>query len=186
MIADIVQWFITSFPHESIPDATVQAPHHYGYPLLLALILLLTVFDDYRDKEPLVPTISTVAGLYAFHMVWPVVEVSQYQPIGAALALLAPVVSTIAILNPWGTWVKSTSEGGYPWRVGLVIVFMNLFALDDAIEHAFPVPTPADTMFAIFGVWGTMVFIVILVLSGIIAFSGWDRLRLKLGLDKTG
>jgi len=162
------------FPHEAVPDGTVWVAHHYTYLALAAAFASFTVWDDYRTKEPVVVTGSLLAGVFAFLFMWPI---RGYHELGAILALLMPVIGVAAIIRPRSPWWHSPSGGGYPPRTALAICALSVGALDDAVEHAFGVPTPLDTIFGIFGVWGSAAIGVCAAAAVVVAFHEWDRPR---------
>lgn len=152
-----------SFPVEAVPGGTVLAPHHYSYLMLAALLVALTVWDDHRDREPVVVVASLVAGLVGFMLVWPT------QPeVGATLALLAPVPVAVDVLRPGGPWRRPTSP--YPFKTGALVVLLAVLALDDAVEHALGLPTPLDTAWAVLGPAPSAVLAVV-VLGGLAYLS---------------
>lgn len=168
----LVVAILENFPHETVPDGMIDAPHHYYYPALAALPIIMTVWDDYRGKEPIVPVLGLLLGLFAFRFMWPV---PGYHTIGAGLALFGPVLALLSVLNPRGTWLKPTSSGGYPWRTGALASILILATLDDAIEHAFGVWTPLDWMFGVMGVWKSFLVAVFVVLAAVSVLSIWER-----------
>lgn len=132
------------FPYDTIPDGAVGAPHHYTYGLLIALLAVMVVWNDYRDREPLIATVGIGAGLFGFLSVWP-----YYPPAGAILALAGPIVAITAVVaGSLGLAVGDVWDD-YPRRERVAVVFFCLVALDDAVEHAFGVWTPLDAL------WGS-------------------------------
>jgi hypothetical protein len=122
-----------SFPHESVPDGVIGAPHHLYVGLLVLLFAVFVVADDYRQREPLVAIVGAVLALFAFATVWPFYHVT-----GALLTLAGLLVVLIGILWPGGMW------SGYPLKWRLVAFAGVLIAADDAVSHAFGVWTPLD------------------------------------------
>lgn len=164
---------IESFPHEAVPDGNVAAPHHYYYLALAALGAVLTVWDDYRTREPIIAAGGLVVGLFAFRFMWPI---TGYHALGAALAVAGPFVTVLAVLNPVGAWAKPASKGGYSARTGVVVVALAFGALDDAIEHALDVTTPLDWLFHVAGIQGSFVIVVVFTVAAAIAVSiDWGR-----------
>lgn len=131
------------FPADAVPDGAVFAPHHYIYGVALSLLVVLIVWDNYPDREPLFAALGAGSGLFGFLFVW------QYYPVaGALLALLGPCVTIAAIVLGWtGTAVGDVWDN-YPTRYRLAAVFFSLVALDDAVEHAFGWWTPLDALWA--------------------------------------
>jgi membrane associated rhomboid family serine protease len=83
------------FPVEAVPDGAVLAAHHAIYGLLAALVIIATVWDDYRDREPLAEFAGVLAGLFAFIFVW------RYQPsIGATPAHVGPLLALAWMWRP--------------------------------------------------------------------------------------
>lgn len=121
-----------NFPHQSVPDGAVFAPHHAYIGLLLALLALALVWDDATGAEPWVGAAALLAASFAFALVWP-----HYDLAGALLALAAVVVAGASAFSPFWTT--------YPW-IGPrgVLLLGALVALDDVVEHAIGVTTPLD------------------------------------------
>jgi len=170
------------FPAEAVPDGLITAPHHFTYLALAALIAVGTVWDDYRTKEPLVPVSALALGLFGFLLMWPL---PRYRVLGAIFAVAGPIIATLAILNPWGRWLKSKSEGGYPWRTGIVAAALSIGALDDSVEHAFGIWTPLDWAFSEIGIYGSFAAAVMVILGVAIATTGWNRVRTFIGYPDT-
>jgi len=130
----------TAFPHDSVPDGAVFAPHHAYIGLLLALLALALVWDDAAGKEPWVGAAALLLACFAFATVWPF-----YAETGAVLAVGGVGVALASAWSPfWST---------YPW-VGPrgVLLVGALVALDDVAEHAFGIWTPLDWL------WKTHIF----------------------------
>ena len=150
------------FPAEAVPDGAILAPHHYTYGALLALLAVGVVWDNYRDREPLIAAASVGAGLFGFVSVWP------YYPVaGALLALAGPVVAIGAVvlgtlgLSVGGVW------DDYPVRMRAAVVVACLITLDDGVEHAFGVWTPLDAL------WGSGLYDRAPLVVGVLAaFAG--------------
>ena len=91
------------------------------------------VSDNYRDCEAWVVAGGALTALVAFALTW-----RHYPAVGAALTLLGLLVAFAAVvIRPY--WAA------YSW-VGLrgAALLAVLVALDDAVEHAFPVGSPLD------------------------------------------
>lgn len=170
------------FPYEQVPDGMVFAAHHYNYLALAAFFAVLTAWDDYRRREPLVSAGSLAVGLFAFLFMWPV---PGYHSLGAALAILGPLALVVSVFRPGSPWRRPPSDGGYPLRTGVAAVVLSLGALDDAVEHAFPVGSPLDAGFHVLGVHGSFITLTAAFLGLLVAWSGWDRLRRFLGYGST-
>jgi len=129
------------FPAEAVPDGAILAPHHYIYGMLLVLVVIGMVWDNYADREPLLAVLGAGSGLFGFVSVWP------YYPVaGALLALLGPVVVIAAVtVGSFGLAVGDVWDD-YPRRQRAAAVLLSLVALDDVVEHAFGVPTPLDVI----------------------------------------
>jgi len=132
-----------TFPAEAVPDGAVFAPHHYTYALLLVLLVTLVVWDNYRDREPLIVAAAAGMGLFGFFSVWP-----YYPTAGAILALGAPVVVIGAVLSGWLGFSVGGVWDDYQPRFRLAAIGFALLALDDAVEHAFGVWTPFDALWS--------------------------------------
>ncbi|MFW5896346.1 MAG: hypothetical protein ACOCUA_03080 [archaeon] len=132
-----------TFPHEAVPDGAIFAPHHYTYGALLAILAVFIVWDNYRDREPLLAAVGLGMGLFGFLSVWP-----YYPPAGAILALTGPLVAIAAVVaGSFGLAVGDVWDD-YPRRERVAVVLFSLVALDDALEHAFGVWTPLDALWA--------------------------------------
>lgn len=129
------------FPNELVPDGAVFAPHHYTYAVLLVLLVLATVWDNYPGREPLLAAVGAGVGLFGFLSVWP-----YYPAPGAILSLAGPVIVVAAVaLGSVGTVVGGVWDD-YPARARIAAGVFAVVALDDAIEHAFGWPTPLDLL----------------------------------------
>jgi hypothetical protein len=157
------------FPHETIPDGAVFAPHHYTYLLGAALLLVAAVWDNYRCKEPLLTGAGLLAGLFGFLFVWP------YYPVaGAALAVGAPTLAVLVMLfGSAGLGIGDVWDE-YPLRYRFGAILLTLGGLDDAVEHAFGVTTPLDYLWnaGIRDYVPHVVFIVLIVLT-MAALAEW-------------
>ncbi|PSQ06131.1 hypothetical protein BRC97_07060 [Halobacteriales archaeon QS_6_71_20] len=141
ILAESYHWLFAGFPAEAVPDGAVIAGHHAIYGLLAALVVLGTVWDDYRGREPLAEFSGVAAGLFAFVFVWP-----HQHDVGATLAHVGPLLALAWMWRPGSAWGRL-----YPRRVRAVATGAILVGLDDVIEHAWPVPSPLDTGWAILG-----------------------------------
>ncbi|QLG61327.1 hypothetical protein [Halorarum salinum] len=121
------------FPHHAIPDGTTWAPHHVYIGVLVTLVALLVLWDDARRSESWLLLAALFGATFAFALVW-----QHYAAAGAVLTLTLLVVAlSVPLFGPF--WRDYPLFG---WR-GVAIVGV-LLALDDAIEHAFGWPMPAD------------------------------------------
>lgn len=171
-----------SFPHEAVPDGTVWVAHHYTYLVAAALFASLTVWDDYRDREPLAVSGALSVGVFAFLFMWPI---RGYHALGAVLALAGPAVAIAAVLRPASPWRQPATGGGYPASTAAAVVLLATGALDDAVEHAFGVPTPLDAIFGLVGVWGSVLLAVVTLLLSGLAYQAWGRPNREGGRSPT-
>jgi len=118
------------FPDDEIPDGDVFAPHHYTYALLISVLATLVVWDDYSYQEPVMVMALLGIGLFAFLFVW-----TYYPVAGSVFSLLAPCAVIAVVAIEWTI---------YPMMIRYVVIGGAVLSLDDAVEHAFGVPTPAD------------------------------------------
>jgi len=125
-----------TFPAESVPDGVIGAPHHLYIGVLVLVVAILVVADDYARREPLLALTGALTALFAFATVWP-----YYHVTGALLTLAGLLVVLVGVCWPGGIWAA------YPIRWRLVAFLGVLVALDDVIEHAFGVWTPLDAGF---------------------------------------
>lgn len=121
------------FPVEAVPDGHPFAPHHLTWAVLLLLVAVWVVSDNFPHREPLLAGVGGVLALFAFLFIWPF-----YPQPGATLTLFGVLVALVGVLLPGGVWAS------YPvgWR-GLALLAV-LVALDDAVSHAFGIWTPVD------------------------------------------
>lgn len=126
-----------AFPVDGVPDDAVFAPHHYTYALIAALLLAFVVWDDYRDREPIVVAGSILLGLFGFLFVW------RYYPVtGAVMSLAGLAGAAIGLLrSTWDAWDR---------KIRLAIGVLLLVAADDALEHAFGLPMPLDYIWKVY------------------------------------
>lgn len=169
---------LPQFPHELVPDGMVWAAHHYVYLCLAAAFTTFTVWDDYPGREPLAATGGLAVGVFAFLFMWPV---RGYHALGALVALAAPLVAVAAVLRPGGPWRRPASDGGYPRTKAAVVVVLAVGGLDDAVEHAFGVPTPLDVAFGVLGVWGSAALLVVAAAG--VAAAAWTWTRVPWGTN---
>lgn len=163
---------IPGFPHEAIPDGTVWVPHHYIYLVAAAAFVTLTVWDDYRGREPFLTMAGFLVGLFGFLFMWPT---RGYHELGALTALVAPTISLATLVNPRGGWARSVANGGYPTHTRAAAAILAALGLDDAIEHAFGIPTPLDTGFDVLGVWGSALVVVLVLALVAVEYRTWER-----------
>ena len=125
---------LAEFPHESVPDGYVLAPHHAYVGLLVTAVAAWVVSDNHPHREVVVTAAGCLLLGFGFLLTW-----RWYPGTGAALSLLGCALMVGAPLVPGGEWA------GYPltWRV--VAMVGGLVALDDVVEHAFRVGTPLDS-----------------------------------------
>lgn len=131
-----------SFPADAVPDGAIFAPHHLTYALLAALLVAAVVWDDFRHIEPIGVAVGAGIALFGFLFVW-----AYYPVVGASMTLLGTTLALAAV-------VFSPVWDHYPLRYRVLMAFLILLALDDAISHAFGVWTPADWLWKeyLFGV----------------------------------
>lgn len=123
-----------TFPADSVPDGAVLGPHHVYVGLLLALLALAVVWDNRAGVEPWVGAVGLLLATFAFVTVWPFYPVT-----GAVLALSGVLIVLGSVFLPFWT--------GYGWLGPRGVLLVGaLVALDDAVEHAFGVPTPLDAL----------------------------------------
>lgn len=149
MIGEILR----NFPVEEVPDATAWAPHHGIYGGIIALITAFLVVHWYKDRDPIGVIFGTTLGLFGFLFVW-----EWYPKIGAAMALGGYTLAFLSAINPWGQWWRY-----YPDAYHATVVAGLFIGLDDVIDHALPVPTPLDTMWAILGPWPSTVLALVFI-----------------------
>ncbi|MDG5778208.1 hypothetical protein QA599_17285, partial [Haloarculaceae archaeon H-GB1-1] len=110
-----------SYPHHTVPDGSTALPHHFVLALLAALVPLLIVWDDHRDREPWVVLVGILGGLFAFGLVWP-----RYPAVGATLTLACNALVLFAPMRPeWSTY--------WPRRHRALVVGLALLAADDSV-----------------------------------------------------
>jgi len=132
------------FPTDRVPDGAVFAPHHYTYSLLLALLVAAVVWDNYDSREPVLTVALVGSGLFGFLSVWP------YYPVaGAVLSLVGAVGAVVVVLSGWVGFRVGDVWDEYPIRYRLALVGATVAGLDDAVEHAFGIPTPLDTAWGV-------------------------------------
>ncbi|GGN97617.1 hypothetical protein [Haloarcula pellucida] len=120
------------WPYHVVPDGNAALPHHYMTFLLAALVPLLIVWDDHRDREPWLVLCGILGGLASFGLVW-----ARYPVIGATLSLVANALVILAPLRPaWSAF--------WPRRHRVAVILLGLGAADDVLQHAMGWPTPID------------------------------------------
>lgn len=122
-----------AFPHEAVPDGHVAAPHHFYIGVGLLGAVVWVVGDNYRRREPLLAGGGALLALFGFCLTW-----QWYPVVGAALTLAGLCVALLGVCWPRGLWAD------YPLRMRLAALLGVAIALDDAIEHAFPIGSPLD------------------------------------------
>jgi len=124
----------SNFPHDTIPDGAVFAPHHAYLGILIAVLAVALVWDDAAGAEPWVGAAALLLASFAFALVWP-----YYDSTGAVLALAGIGIALASTCSPFWT--------AYPW-IGPrgVLLVGAIVALDDVAEHAFGVWTPLDAL----------------------------------------
>lgn len=124
-------------PAEAVPDGFAWAPHHLTWGLLITLLIVFIVWDDYRRKEPVITTGAVGLALFSFLFIWP------FYPVLGALGTLAGVSAALAVALAPGEWDV------YPTRYRILAASAALIALDDAVSHAFGVWTPVDALWKV-------------------------------------
>ncbi|WP_255150306.1 hypothetical protein [Halorarius halobius] len=126
------------FPHH--PLTNVRLPHHIYAGALVALLAVAVVWDDERDREPLVTAAGVVVAVYAFVFLWP-----YYHRVGAAVTVVSAGLAAAApVAGPFWRgygWARGYRPGPRLWAAvgGYVMV-------DDAVAHAFGWLTPGDAV----------------------------------------
>ena len=126
---------LRSFPHEAVPDGHIGAPHHLYIGVGLALLFVGSAWDD-QDRDPLWTALTLLIAVFAFGMIWP------FYPIVGAVGVLMALCGTVLAV-----WLDRAVWQAHP-RLLAGMALGWLIALDDAVEHAFGVPTPLDWLFA--------------------------------------
>ena len=134
-----------AFPYHEIPDGAVFAPHHYIYGLLLTLLVLAVVWDNFRAREPLLAALGVVVGLFGFLLVWP-----WYPVAGAVLSLAGPPIIVLAVGLGWSGLAVGDTWDDYPLRWRLAAMLGALVAAEDVLQHAFGWSGPFDTIWKVY------------------------------------
>jgi len=163
-----------SFPVEAVPDGAVFAPHHYIYGMILALVMVFVVWDNFSDREPLLTALALGMGLFGFLFVW-----EWYPVAGALMSLVGPVFAVLFVLMGWAGLSVGDVWSEYPIRYRVATVVFSVFALDDAIEHAFDVWTPFDW------IWNEFLYYRIGVVTVIALAIGFGVLVIYAVYDET-
>jgi len=80
------------FPADRIPDGAAVSTHHLVWGCLLALVGVLVVWDDDRDREPLLALLGLLGAEVGFLLAW------RFHPVvGATLSLVGPVLAIGAV-----------------------------------------------------------------------------------------
>lgn len=138
---------MTGFPTEAIPDGTVAVFHHLYTGVFAALLFAATTWDDPTELDWATGTslegiatdpVGVITGggvsVGLFALGWP-----HYPVFGAAGTLFGLAVASLSLARPYWRHYR-----GRAIAVGLGL----LIAWDDAIDHAFPVSTPLDVIWA--------------------------------------
>lgn len=122
------------FPHDAIPDGNIMIPHHFTYFALLAFILTMVVWDDYRDKEPIGTVSGIILSFYAWFLLW-----NGYNAALGAILTLTGLTIALGCAIGRKVWKEDYSQ---PIRYSVILLL--LAASDDVLEHAFGIWTPLD------------------------------------------
>lgn len=126
-----------SFPHDTIPDGAVMAPHHLYIGLVFLGLAMFMVWDD-RPADPTATFLSVFLTLFAFLFIWP-----YYAFTGAVLTLIGLAAAPVAAWVDRDVFLEARST-----KTALGFAAAGwLIAADDAVEHAFGIPTPLDLLF---------------------------------------
>jgi len=109
-----------------------MAPHHFTYGALFTLFFCAIVWDNYPEREPMGVVFGILVASFSFLFTWPF-----YSVVGAAMTLSGLTIATGSILirDVWKDYPLK-------WRIATGICI--LICWDDALEHAFGIPTPLD------------------------------------------
>lgn len=120
------------FPYHKVPDGAIFAPHHLYVGLALVTLAVAASWDDQKD-DPLLTAAAGALLIFSFTFVWP-----YYPWTGAVGTLVAMAAMPVAAFLERELWTKkSIALGAVGWFI----------ALDDALEHAFGIATPLDSLF---------------------------------------
>lgn len=120
------------FPHDAVPDGAPFAPHHLYVGLIVLALALAAVWDN-QDADPIVTAGGLALTTFSFALVWPF-----YGAVGAAGTLLGLAAIGIGLVRERVFFGRKTMVAAL---TGLAV------AADDALEHAFGIPTPLDVLF---------------------------------------
>lgn len=121
-----------SFPAESVPDGAIFAPHHFLYPLYAVLVLYFLKLNDDPERKPALVLVGPVVALVGWFHFWP-----YYPGTGAIIAAVGVILCIIG-----GIAHRNVETH---WRIS--IVALCLLSLEDWVDHAFDVDTPASLAF---------------------------------------
>lgn len=160
----IIPLLLDKFPYHTIPDGDVMFPHHLYLGLFVVALVVWRVSDDYRHVEPVGVFVGSLISLFSFISLWG----TSYPVTGAIGTLLGLTVASLSLFTRrvWTSEAKSSSaeddgfadssadesdEGNvsYGRRMRLLVALGLLMAWDDALEHAFGLPTPLDLLWKI-------------------------------------
>ena len=122
------------WPVDTVPDRTVLAPHHFWTGLLLVYFAIWHIADDYVHREPSSAMAGVLVGVIGF-LAW------EWHPIlGAVLSHAGLLVILYAVAV--GDYLTE-----YRWFGHRGVVLLGLLiAADDAVEHAWGIWTPLDSL----------------------------------------
>jgi hypothetical protein len=166
-----------SFPVDTIPDGAIFAPHHYTYGMLLVLVMIFVVWDNFRDREPLLSVLATGSGLFSFLYVWPFYPVA-----GAIGSVVAPVLVIGVVLMGWAGLSVGDVWDDYPVLYRAMTIVFSILALDDAVEHAFGVWTPFDALWQAYLVDKVAVASLVgvgMIVASIVLYLVWGHAQKK-------
>lgn len=166
---------VNGWPHHVVPDGTVAAPHHFYTGALLAGLLAWWASGGRAESDRSFRAMArqkagfTLGALAVSAFAWFTLWAGPSPFLGAVgtLAGLAGALAAVAASPFWSAWRWTrdvdVSTGGLRSipvrlvaRVWSVVTVRSvtalgvLIALDDAVEHAFGVPTPLDWFWAAF------------------------------------
>lgn len=120
------------FPAESVPDGAFFAPHHFLYSLYAVVVVYVLKLHGDQESEPALILVSAAVALFGWFHFWP-----YYPATGAVVSL----VGTLGVIAGGIVHVDVPTR----WRAA--VVALGLFALEDWIDHALEVDTPASIVF---------------------------------------